>query len=122
MCVYADHSMVDTIIRNLIANALKFTPAGGQINVCVEEHEDDIVVSIADTGIGIAEEHVSKLFRIDAKHTTFGTEGEQGTGLGLSLCQELVTRNGGRIWVESVVDAGSTFYFTLPRGSTKRET
>jgi signal transduction histidine kinase len=70
-------------------------------------------VAVADTGTGIPAEDIPKLFRIDVQYTNFGTAGEQGTGLGLVLCQELVERNGGRIWVESRIEQGTTFRFTL---------
>ncbi len=111
---YADESMIDTVVRNLTANALKFTSAGGRVELSVTPREHDVVVSVSDTGIGIAEKHVPKLFRIDTKHSTVGTDGEQGTGLGLSLCQELVSKNGGELRVETTPGTGSTFSFTLP--------
>jgi signal transduction histidine kinase len=114
--VYADHSMVDTVIRNLISNALKFTPAGGKIEILAQSYEASIEVAVLDTGMGIPQEDIPKLFRIDVQHTNVGTAGETGTGLGLILCQELVERNKGKIWVESEVEKGTTFRFTLPRG------
>jgi len=110
---YADPNMVDTVMRNLVSNALKFTEHSGSVTISVLEHEDMLEISVADTGLGISHEGQARLFRIDAQYTNVGTEGEKGTGLGLILCQELITRNGGRIWVESEPGIGTTFRFTL---------
>jgi two-component system sensor histidine kinase/response regulator len=113
--VYADFNMVDTVVRNLISNALKFTHSGGTVGVATRQDEKYIEVSVSDTGIGIRKEHLSKLFRIETKYKRSGTAREKGTGLGLILCKELVEQNGGKIWVESEVGKGTTFRFTLPR-------
>ena len=113
--VYADENMVNTVIRNLVSNALKFTPAGGRIELFTQQADDYVEVLVADTGTGIIEEDIPKLFRIDAQYTNVGTDGERGTGLGLSLCQDLVEKNGGEIWVESEQGKGTTFIFTLPK-------
>ncbi len=113
--VYADENMLNTVIRNLVSNALKFTPDGGRIELSVQPSGEYVEVSVADTGTGIIEEDIPKLFRIDAQYTNVGTDGEKGTGLGLSLCQDLVEKNGGEIWVESEHGKGSTFKFTLPK-------
>lgn len=116
--VYADAPMVETIFRNLLSNALKFSSSGGQILLPAHPHDHAWVeVAVADTGVGMAPEERSRLFRIDSHYTRVGTGGEHGTGLGLSLCKELVDRHGGRIWVESAVGKGTTFRFTLPRQS-----
>jgi PAS domain S-box-containing protein len=112
--VYADYGMINTVVRNLISNALKFTPVGGRIEVSAQECNDIVEVSVSDSGIGIYPGDLPKLFRIDVQYTHLGTDGEKGTGLGLILCQELVERNSGRIWVESTVGTGTTFRFTLP--------
>lgn len=112
--VYADQSMIDTILRNLMVNALKFTPSGGRVELSAQQREHNVVIAVSDTGVGIKTKDIPRLFRIDAKHSTLGTEDEQGTGLGLSLCHELVVQNGGQIWVETEVGTGSTFRFTLP--------
>ena len=112
--VYADENMVNTVIRNLVSNALKFTPPTGRIELSVQPAGEYAEVSVADTGTGIIEEDIPKLFRLDAQYTNIGTDGEKGTGLGLSLCQDLVEKNGGEIWVESEQGKGSTFKFTLP--------
>jgi signal transduction histidine kinase len=111
---YADHKMVDTIIRNLISNALKFTDTGGMIEIASARHNNSINVIVADTGIGMDQESIDKLFRIDVKYSKAGTAGEQGTGLGLLLCKELIDRNNGRIWVESHIGQGSRFIISLP--------
>jgi signal transduction histidine kinase/DNA-binding response OmpR family regulator len=120
--VQADEYMIDTVIRNLTGNALKFTPAGGQVTLSARqsglspdsEEPGWIEVSIKDTGVGISPEDMGKLFKIEVHHTTPGTAKEQGTGLGLILCQEMVEKNGGRIWVESELDKGTTVKFTVP--------
>jgi signal transduction histidine kinase len=117
---YADENMVNTIMRNLLSNALKFTESGGTIDVSLPHRNKNVVeIAVSDTGVGISEENMEKLFRIDAKFTTTGTAGEQGTGLGLILCKELVEKNGGTIRVESEVGKGTMFVFTLPVMPTK---
>lgn len=112
---YADASMVNTVIRNLLSNALKFTDSGGSITISATVQEQEAEMAIADTGHGIEQEARELLFRLDKTYTTTGTAGEHGTGLGLILCQELVENNGGRIWVESELGKGTTFFFTMPR-------
>ncbi|MCP4691269.1 MAG: hybrid sensor histidine kinase/response regulator [Desulfobacterales bacterium] len=116
MPVYADFNMIDTVIRNLISNALKFTRAGG-VNVSVKEEDHSIEIAISDTGIGMSKKMLSKLFRIDSKFKMVGTDGEEGTGLGLILCKEFVEKNGGRIRVESEEGKGATFTVTLPKSN-----
>jgi len=111
---YADQSMINTVVRNLISNALKFTDSGGTITVSVRQDDTSIKVSVSDTGIGIDAKHVTQLFQIDAKYQRKGTANEQGTELGLILCKEFVERNGGEIRVKSDVGKGTTFTFTLP--------
>lgn len=116
LIVYADSNMVNTILRNLISNALKFTPAGGIVEILTQPyHETDIEITVSDSGIGIKPEDISKLFRIDMQYTNTGTDGEQGTGLGLNLCKDLIEKNGGTIWLESEVGKGTNFKFTLPK-------
>ncbi len=112
---YADKNMIDSVIRNLLSNALKFTDANGSVEVSATQEDQFIKVSIADTGVGICEEDISKLFRIDVKYKNPGTAGEEGTGLGLNLCKDLIEKNGGKIWVESDAGKGTTFRFTLPQ-------
>jgi signal transduction histidine kinase len=113
--VYTDPDMLYAVVRNLISNALKFTFPGDSINISATQNEDFIEVSVSDTGVGIRQEALPKLFRVDVTYQTPGTAGEEGTGLGLILCKELVERNGGTIWVESEVGEGTTFRFTLPQ-------
>jgi signal transduction histidine kinase len=108
---------INTVVRNLISNAIKFTPGGGLIKLGVHKKGPQIVVSIADTGVGMSQQIIEKLFRIDSKHSTKGTDDEKGTGLGLILCKEFVEKNGGKLWVESEESKGSVFYFTLAQAS-----
>lgn len=112
--VYGDVFMISTIVRNLISNAIKFTNRGGSIWVNCTKNEKDCTVAIQDTGIGIPSEKLEKLFSKGNNSTTRGTENEIGTGLGLLLCKEFIEKHGGKIWVESEVNRGSTFYFTIP--------
>jgi two-component system, sensor histidine kinase and response regulator len=115
LVAYADYNMIHTVIRNLVSNAMKFTPTGGHIRIEANAHQDNgVEMAVTDTGIGIQPEDLEKLFRIDMQYTNPGTAGEKGTGLGLSLCKDLVEKNGGRIWVESEVGKGTSFRFTLP--------
>lgn len=114
MVAYADPNMVDTVVRNLISNALKFTRPGDRITIAARPRETMLEMSVADTGLGISDEGQAQLFRIDMQYTTPGIDGEKGTGLGLILCRDLVIRNGGQIAVESQPGAGTTFRFTLP--------
>jgi two-component system sensor histidine kinase/response regulator len=120
--VYADHHMIRTVLRNLVSNALKFTNAGDTIEVLAAQVDDKVEVAVADTGIGIPQEALTKLFRIENKYSQKGTAGEEGTGLGLILCQELVKQNGGAIWVESEEGKGSTVKFTLAMSRSHQTT
>lgn len=112
--IFADSNMILTIFRNLITNAIKFTPTSGKITLDVKIEHNYCFISIADTGVGMNEETIEKLFRIDTKVSELGTEKEKGTGLGLILCKEFVEKHGGKIWVESRKGEGSTFIFTMP--------
>jgi signal transduction histidine kinase len=114
--IYADKNMISTVIRNLISNAIKFTPVRGKITVVVyiSNDNENVQVSVKDTGVGIPPETQSKLFKITETVTTKGTENESGTGLGLILCKDFIEKHGGRIWVESVPTKGSEFLFTIP--------
>jgi len=132
---YADENMLDAVIRNLVSNAMKFTEAEGQVSISAERkplaninitkekyplasHISTatayIEVAVTDTGVGMSAEDQQKLFKIAEYHSTVGTADEQGTGLGLILCQEMVIRNGGIIWIESELGVGTTVRFTLP--------
>ncbi|MCP5063313.1 MAG: PAS domain S-box protein [Ignavibacteriae bacterium] len=113
--IKADKFMLNTIIRNLVSNSIKFTKQGGEISVNAMEikEEKKIEISIEDTGIGMSKEIQEKLFKIDEHITTKGTEKEKGTGIGLILCKEFVEKHKGNIWVESEIGVGSKFEFTL---------
>jgi len=112
--ITADKNMINTLLRNLLSNSLKFTHRHGKVFVRAEIDSEKVTVSVKDTGIGISAEKIESLFRIDTKHSMPGTENEQGTGLGLKLCKEFVEKMGGKIWVESIENKGSDFKFSLP--------
>jgi PAS domain S-box-containing protein len=112
--VFADINMLKTILRNLVSNAIKFTRPGGKINIFAQKNNKIVTISVSDNGIGIAPERINKLFSISKTITTKGTEDESGTGLGLLLCKEFVEKHGGKIWVESELEKGSTFKFSIP--------
>lgn len=112
--IFADPALTNTILRNIITNAIKFTYPNGKIKIFTRVNNSFVEVSISDNGIGIKEENVNKLFRIDSKFSKIGTDSERGTGLGLILCKEFVEKQGGTIRVESEFEKGSTFTFSLP--------
>lgn len=112
--VVADKDMLSTIMRNLISNAVKFTPINGNITIETKENGSDCVISVIDNGIGMDEDTLADLFRIDVHHSNPGTENEKGTGLGLIICKEFAEKNGGTILVESNKSEGSKFSLTLP--------
>jgi PAS domain S-box-containing protein len=115
--VECDINLMHTVMRNLISNALKFSFAGSTVEVGVADYDDDyICVSVRDFGTGISQENIAKLFRIDEKITSVGTNKESGTGLGLILCKEFVEKHNGKIWVESEVGKGTVFSFTVGKG------
>jgi signal transduction histidine kinase len=112
---FGDWEMINTVIRNLISNAVKFTARDGTVEVEIKLQPEFFEVLVKDLGVGISAENMQKLFRIDVKYKTTGTAGETGTGLGLVLCREFVEKNGGKIWCESQENSETTFHFTLPR-------
>ena len=112
--VYADKAMINTVLRNLISNAIKFTNPGGHIEIAAERIEDGMKVSVSDTGTGMSKAEADKLFGSKTQHSTPGTKNEGGTGLGLMLCKEFIEKHQGKIWAESEPGKGSVFYFTLP--------
>ncbi len=113
--VFADEDMVFSVLQNLISNAIKFTKPGGVIKINSIVKEKTVEFSVRDNGVGIKEEDIHKLFRLDINHSTYGTKEEKGSGLGLILCKEMIEKNKGKIWVKSKVNAGTTFTFSLPR-------
>lgn len=110
-----DPNMMQTVFRNLISNAVKFSNENGTIDVNITDNNSNLEVEIKDNGIGISEEDLNKLFRIDIHHTTIGTKNEAGTGLGLILCKEFIEKHGGNIRVDSKINQGSSFKFTIPK-------
>lgn len=119
ICINADKQMLSIIIRNLISNAIKFTPKEGEINIIArlisdKNNNETVEITISDNGIGIPCKVLTKLFDIGCDISTKGTDNETGTGLGLVLCKEFVEKHGGKIWVKSEVGKGSDFKFTLP--------
>jgi ligand-binding sensor domain-containing protein/signal transduction histidine kinase len=115
--INADMNMFETVFRNLVGNAIKFTNENGTIFISANQEDSFCKISVKDDGVGISEENIAKIFRIDSKHKTSGTMGEKGTGLGLILCKEFVEKHGGKISVKSEPGQGSEFSFTLPMES-----
>ncbi len=112
--VTADHKMVETVIRNLVSNALKFTDRGGEVQVKANRSDDFLKIRVIDSGIGMSPEEANRLFDMRQDVSKVGDHEEKGTGIGLILCKELVEKNNGRIWVESQKGIGSTFSISLP--------
>ncbi len=112
--VHADKNMIETVVRNLLNNAIKFTERNGHVDLYCAKDGEKVIISIKDNGVGIQKEVAENLFKIDSVHSTIGTNKETGSGLGLLLCKEFVLKNSGEIWVESELGKGSTFYFSLP--------
>jgi len=119
--VYADPNMVDTIIRNLLSNAIKFTSPNGKIEISVKSKDDYALICVSDNGIGIEQDKLKNIFDIASDYKEIGTIGEKGTGLGLNLCKYLVERNKGKIWVESLRDQGTSFYFTICKDNNENQ-
>jgi signal transduction histidine kinase len=111
--VYADLDMIKLVLRNLISNALKFTPVGGVVEVTARTEKDVVYISVHDTGTGLAMEDINKINGREY-FTKYGTSGEKGSGLGLMLCREFVEKNGGKLTIQSTVNVGSTFTFDVP--------
>lgn len=112
--VIGDQNMVTSVLRNLLSNAIKFTDKGGKIDFFSQERNGMIQISISDNGVGMPQEVADKLFSIDFKISTKGTNKEEGTGLGLKICKEFVEKNKGKIYVESAVNKGTTFFVSFP--------
>jgi signal transduction histidine kinase len=108
--------MIESLLRNLVSNAIKFTKPGGEVTIQVNpQGEDRIKILVKDTGVGISAEQLDSLFEFTDRQSTTGTLGEPGTGLGLQICSEFAAAHGSKIHVESELDAGSTFSFTVPK-------
>jgi signal transduction histidine kinase len=107
------------VLRNLINNAIKFTPENGLVEINANQIDGHISICVKDSGIGISEEDAQNLFRIDSTVKRKGTNNEDGSGLGLILCKEFVDKNNGTIWVNSSPGKGSSFFFTVPDKSGK---
>lgn len=115
--VYADIAMLEIVLRNLMSNAIKYGRKKGFVRIIVIEQEKDVLITIEDNGIGITDEKLQKLFRLDNAIKETGTNGEVGTGMGLILAKEYVERHNGRIWIKSAIEKGTQVYFTLPKAS-----
>lgn len=115
--VDADENMISTVLRNLISNAIKFSQPESSIEITIEDKGVQYIIGIKDKGVGIPEEALPNIFDYKKHITTPGTAKEKGNGLGLSVCQEFVNANGGKIWAESIQNQGSTFFFTLDKST-----
>jgi signal transduction histidine kinase len=115
LVIFGDLYLIKTIFRNLITNAVKYTNPNGSVTIKAIDTGEFFEISVIDTGVGISAENLGKLFKVDVKMSTKGTADESGTGLGLILCKEFVEKHGGRIWVESAIEHGSIFTFSLPK-------
>ncbi|MFC0604653.1 tetratricopeptide repeat-containing sensor histidine kinase [Winogradskyella pulchriflava] len=115
--IYADRSMVEIVIQNLITNAVKFSRTGDVITVSNQDINGKALICVEDTGVGISRENIDKLFNANKNFTTVGTKNEKGTGLGLTIAKDLVELNDGRIWVESTENVGSKFFIELPKAA-----
>jgi two-component system sensor histidine kinase/response regulator len=112
--IQIDKSMISSVLRNIISNAIKFTNPGGNINISARQKQDELWVTVSDNGVGMNKDSLDKLFRVEDSHSTPGTQNEKGTGLGLILCKEFVEKHKGKIWAESETGKGSSFHFTIP--------
>ena len=112
--VHADIDMTKTVMRNLLSNAVKFSHEGGEVLVSIRKENDMAIISVKDSGCGMSEEDQKKLLNESTHFSTFGTNKEEGSGLGLLLCKDFVEKNGGTLWFESQKGVGSTFSFSIP--------
>jgi two-component system sensor histidine kinase/response regulator len=111
---YADMNTIKTVLRNLISNAIKFTPENGEIKINSSIHNQQVVLEVQDNGEGISPEDIKRILNPNEHFSTLGTNEEPGTGLGLLLCQDFVRKNGGTLKIKSELGVGSVFYFNLP--------
>ncbi len=112
--VRIDIDMIKTVLRNLLSNAIKFSHEGSPIELSVLNEGERVIISVKDSGTGISEEHQENLFKVDVHYTSFGTNNEEGSGLGLLICKDFIERNGGELWFESKQGEGSIFSFSIP--------
>ncbi len=119
--IYADIDMIKTVLRNLLSNALKFSPVNSEIVVRIYENDRDISIDVIDNGCGIEEKDQQKLLNLDTHFSTFGTNNEEGSGLGLLLCQDFINKNHGKFWFTSKPGQGSTFSFSVPRKESAQD-
>ena len=117
LTVLADQPMINTVIRNVIFNAVKFTHPGGNIFITARKAGPFVEVCTRDNGIGMCKKVLTNAFSVDKSKRQLGTDGEKGTGLGLVLCKEFVEKHGGKIWLESETGKGTKVFFTLPGAS-----
>jgi len=113
--INADETMIRSVVQNLLSNAIKFTPRNGHINISLTGTPDEVAIIVQDSGVGIREDEIANLFRLDKHSSTLGTEKEKGTGLGLLIAKELVEKNGGTISVQSKINDGTIFRILFPR-------
>ena len=114
-----EKNILKTILRNLISNSIKFTNKNGEIKVESKEKDNKIQITISDNGVGMDQEYANQLFISDSNETKVGTQGEKGTGLGISIVKELIQKHEELIWVESELGKGSDFIFTMPKAEHK---
>ncbi len=119
--VFADKKMIDTIIRNLLSNAIKYSKHNNEIVIKLTKEKDYAQIEVRDYGVGMSEEQLERLFKIDKMQSTRGTDDEEGTGFGLLLCKEFVEKHNGRIWVKSVKNEGTSFFFTIPKSKENKD-
>ncbi len=119
--IYADFNMINTVVRNLLSNAIKYSLKEGRIRISASQNANETEFSIKDTGVGISDEDIEKIFRLDVQFSTPGTANESGSGLGLMLCNEFIEKHNGKISVESKINTGTTFKFILPLSSNDKE-
>lgn len=112
---WGDADMIKTVVRNLLGNAIKFSYPKGEIHLNVRDSDTSVIVDVVDHGCGVKEEDQSKMLRTDVQFSTFGTKNEEGSGLGLLLCQDLVKKINGEFWFTSIPNEGSTFSFSIPK-------
>jgi signal transduction histidine kinase len=127
LSITGDSAMICIVVRNLLTNAIKFTPAGGEVKLTIETNDEELpathyslstsetkyIISVADTGVGMTSEQINNLFRMDDKHSRRGTAGETGSGLGLIVCKELLEKHGSTLHIESQPGPGARFWFEL---------